>query len=230
MTLKNTIFNSENYRNRVEKQIPGLHDLHRMVGILLTESIPEQGNILALGAGGGLELTALRQMNSNWRFAAIDPSSEMITQAKIMLKEKLDLITFTEGYIEDAPGGPFDGATALLVLHFLNPETRLKTLKEIHKRLRPGAPLIVVHHSFELSEADKWLHRYADFQINNGAEPIQTKAGALKMKEMLPVMSPNEDEDLFHQAGFEKTELFYTALSFKGWITYASGEAKHRQF
>ena len=160
-------------------------------------------------------------MNPNWRFAAIDPSADMIALAKATLNEKFDFVSFTEGYIDDSPEGPFDVATAILVLHFLDPKSRLKTLEDIHRRLYAGAPLVVVHHSFEPSEADKWLHRYADFQINNGADPVQTRAGVLKMKEKLPALSPSNDEALFHQAGFTNTEQFYSGFSFKGWITYA---------
>ena len=38
------------------------------------------------------------------------------------------------------------------------------------------------------------------------------------MKEHLPVLSPEEDEALLRAAGFSDVELFYAALTFKGWV------------
>lgn len=223
MTPNFNVCSADGYQARVERQVPGLNDLHQMVGLLLAEAAPVDGSILALGAGGGLELSALRNSHPSWRFAAVDPSDDMIRQAEKTLKGDLSGITFTSGYIDDAPEGPFDGAICLLVLHFLGRDERLRTLQQLYRRLRPGAPLVVVHHSFPQSDGgqDRWLHRYADFQIALGSDPAQTKAGIARMKEKLPALSASEDEAILRDAGFERVELFYTALTFKGWVCYA---------
>lgn len=57
---------------------------------------------------------------------------------------RVDLI---EGLIDDAPAGPFDGATCLLTLHFLDRPDRIRTLRAIRDRLKPGAPFVAVHSS-----------------------------------------------------------------------------------
>lgn len=38
------------------------------------------------------------------------------------------------------------------------------------------------------------------------------------MKEKLPVLAPEADEALLREAGFTDVELFYAALTFKGWV------------
>lgn len=217
-------FSAAGYATRVEKQIPGLHDLHRMVGLLLAETLPKDANILALGAGGGMELKELRDQCSTWYFSAIDPSSDMIELAEATLEGDLNQITFTEGYIDDAPEGPFDGAVCLLVLHFLEPEDRLRTLRELNRRLKPGAPFVVVHHSFPQTggSRDIWMDRYAEFQIAGGLDPVQTRKGVSHMKEKLPALSPEEDEAILKDVGFEQVEMFYSAFTFRGWIAYTS--------
>jgi len=70
-----------------------------------------------------------------------------------------------ESYIDSAPTGPFDGAACLLTLHFLPPDERLQTLKRILLRLKPGAPLVVAHHSFPSGDSagDRWLARKSTF-------------------------------------------------------------------
>lgn len=118
------------YADRAARHVPGLRDLHRMAGILLAERMPPDGRLLVLGAGGGLELRAFAETQRGWRFCGVDPSEEMITQAKTNLGEHVHRVTFREGYIDDAPEGPFDGATCLLTLHFLSREERLRTLRQ----------------------------------------------------------------------------------------------------
>lgn len=107
------------YGARVERSVPGLRDMHRMVALLLAERVPTDGRVLVLGAGGGLELSTMADLAPGWRFDGVDPSAGMIDQARMTIGENVSRVAFHEGYIETAPEGPFDGATALLVLHFL---------------------------------------------------------------------------------------------------------------
>lgn len=211
------------YAARVARHVPGLHDLHRMAAILLAEHVPEKGRVLVLGAGGGLELRAFAQAHPGWRFDGVDPSPEMIAQARDILGKDAARVTLHQGYIEDAPEGPFDGATCLLTLHFLPGEERLRTLRQLHHRLRPGAPFVMVHHSFPLDsgQQDLWLRRNAAWLIAGGAPEAQAMAGIAAMEERLPVLPPKEEVELLEAAGFRDIQLFYTAFTFKGWVAQA---------
>lgn len=210
------------YAERVARQVPGLRNLHRMIGLLLAEWVPAGGRILVLGAGGGLELKALAEMQPTWRFDGVDPSAPMLDQARATLGDLALHVTFHEGYINDAPDGPFDGATCLLTLHFLEADERLRTLRELHRRLKPGAPLVTVHHSFPNDEAgkDKWLARNAALIGPPGMTKAQIENNIQVIKEKLPVLSPEQDVDLLQQAGFSHVDLFCAAFTFKGWVGY----------
>lgn len=210
------------YAQRTARIVPGLSDMHRMASIIIGQKIPNEGRILVLGAGGGLELAAFAQMQPQWRFEGIDPSGEMIQLAKTVLGPLSSRVNFHEGYIYSAPEGPFDAAVSFLTLHFLEKDERLKTVKEIFKRLKHGSPLIVVHHSFSNTDFEKnrWLELYADYGISSGIPAEQAKAGIQPMKERLPVLSPVEDEEILRAAGFTDINLFYAALTFKGWFCY----------
>ncbi len=210
------------YGARVARHVPGMRDMHRMAGLLLGERVPDDGRVLVLGAGGGLELAALAGMHPGWRFDGVDPSAEMITQARAVLGAAAERVDFCEGYIDDAPEGPFDGAACLLVLHFLPRDERLRTLREVAGRLRPGAPFVVVHHSFPQAgtQQDLWLRRNAAWLIAGGVPAAQAEAGIEVMKDRLPALSPEEDEALLRAAGFGEVQLFYAAFTFKGWVGY----------
>jgi tRNA (cmo5U34)-methyltransferase len=210
------------YARMAERNVPALRDLHRMVSLLLAEKVPSDGRILVLGAGGGLELRAMARLNPDWSFDGVDPSPQMLDQARIVTCAFTDRITLHAGYIENAPEGPYDGATCLLTLHFLSQEERVRTLKDINWRLRPGAPLVVVHHSFENDDAgkDKWLSRFASYIATSEMGDAGNSINVEAMKERLPVLSPEQDVSTLHEAGFSQVELFYAALTFRGWVAY----------
>lgn len=213
--------NARGYAARVERQVPGLRDLHRMVGLLLAERVPAHGRVLVVGAGGGLETKAMADMHPTWRFDGVDPSAEMLREAESALGSDMERVSLHLGTIHDAPEGPYDGATSLLVLHFLGREERMRTLRDVVKRLKPGAPFAAVHHSFPKAGADpdRWLRRNAAFLA--GSETLLGSSDRIAaMRDRLPALPPEEDESLMRESGFVDIELFYAALTFKGWIGY----------
>ena len=213
------------YADNLARQVPGVHALHRMAHLLLAEHVPPDGRVLVLGAGGGIELRAFAEARPGWRFTGVDPSAEMLALAARTLGElapRADLVT---GYIESAPDVAYDGATCLLTLHFLSRDERLRTLRELHRRLKPGAPLVVAHHSVpgDAEERLAWFRRASAFASESGLPGTDIDARADTLATRLPALSPDDDVALLRQAGFERPALFYAALSFHGWVAYAGG-------
>jgi len=205
------------------RQVPGFHGLKRMAWLLLVEAVPDDGAVLVLGAGGGLELKAFADAQPGWRFTGVDPSADMLALARTTLGPLASRAVLVEGYIDDAPAGPFDGATCLLTLHFLTAEQRLHTLIEMRRRLKPGAPFVVAHHSFPQADGDKtrWLARYAAFGAASGIPAADAANAAVAISARLPLLSPEQDEALLREAGFTHVEMFYAAFTFRGWVARA---------
>ncbi|CAI9404099.1 Carboxy-S-adenosyl-L-methionine synthase [Pleomorphomonas sp. T1.2MG-36] len=205
------------YAEATPKKVPGLADLHRMAAILLAERAPDDAEILVVGAGGGLEFRAFAEGQPGWRFLGVDPSAEMLDLARRTLGPHAPRADLRLGTIDAAPEGPFDGATCLLTLHFLDRDERLRTLREIHRRLRPGAALVVAHHSAaDGADLTRWLSRSLAFAGNPA-----TPAAATQMAQRLPILATADDEALLRDAGFSEIALFYAALSFRGWVAVA---------
>lgn len=210
------------YAEGPPRLVPGFSDLQRMARLLLEETAPADGHILVVGAGGGLELRAFAEAQPGWRFVGVDPSAEMLKLARSTLRTLVDRVELHEGYVASAPSGPFDGASCLLTLHFVPAAERLATLAQIRRRLKPGAPLVVAHHSVpEGHERDLWLDRFAAFAADNGVAFDKAKRGARALGDQLPLLSPEAEVDLFRAAGFANPQLFYAAFTFRGWVTYA---------
>jgi tRNA (cmo5U34)-methyltransferase len=211
-----------NYAETPVRLVPGFHALQTMTRLLLAERVRSDARVLVLGAGGGLELKVFAENHPAWTFCGVDPSPEMLTLARQTLGPLASRIDFHEGYIDNAPAGPFDAATCLLTFHFLSEDERRRTLAEVYRRLKPGAPFVVAHFSFPQDDAEKtsWLARYAAFAVASGAsaEKIQNAAAAIRAQ--LPVLSPAQDEALLRDAGFKDVSLFYAGFTFRGWVAY----------
>lgn len=203
--------------------VPGFADLHRMTAILLGERAGANAHVLVLGAGGGMELKALAEAHAGWTFEGVDPASEMLKLAERTLGPLAPRVALREGYIEDASAGPFDAAACLLTLHFLGRAERVRTAREIRRRLTPGAPFVAAHASFPqgADERVQWLSRYAAFAVAAGVDPAMAEGARAGVAAHLELLSPEEDEAVLREAGFSGVTPFYAAFTWRGWVAYA---------
>jgi tRNA (cmo5U34)-methyltransferase len=206
------------YSTDTPRKVPGLDDLHRMATQLLAEEAAVGAHVLVVGAGGGLELVSMATAQPGWRFTGVDPSPAMLDLARRAVAPFAQRVQLVTGIIDAAPAGPFDGATCLLTLHFLERVERLRTLREIHERLRPGARLVVVHHAPPAGDAERWMARAAAFGAGDEMTRERAESAGKLMTQRLPLLTSGEDEELVREAGFVDVELFYAALSFRGWV------------
>jgi tRNA (cmo5U34)-methyltransferase len=210
------------YADETPRKVPGLADLHRMGMLLLSERAQHAAHILVVGAGGGMELKAMAEAQREWVFTGVDPSAAMLDLARRHIEPFNDRIELIEGTVDAAPSGSFDGAACLLTLHFLDKSERLLTLKDIHRRLKPDARLVVAHHSVPGGAAERWLARSAAFADRTSVDWGKAMASTAGMAGRLPLLSVAEEEALLCEAGFSDVELFYAAFSFRGWVATAS--------
>lgn len=210
------------YTDNPPRLVPGFADLQKMTRLLLAETASADGRILVIGAGGGLELKVFAEAEPGWRFVGVDPSAEMLKLARRTLGALAGAVDWREGYVNSAPEGPYDAASCLLVLHFVPANERVGMLAEIRRRLKPGAAFVMAHHSIpDGPERNLWLDRLEAFGNTNGVSSDTTNGGARALGERLPIISPEAEADLLRAAGFVDPQLFYAALTYRGWVSRA---------
>jgi tRNA (cmo5U34)-methyltransferase len=211
------------YAEGPPRLVPGYFGMQRMTTLLLAEHVAEEGRVLVLGAGGGLELKVIAEAHPKWSLHGIDPSAEMLKMAGQVLGALASLVTLQEGTIDDAPVGPFDGATCLLTMHFLGLDVRRRTVAEVRRRLKPSAPFIVAHFSIPngKGERDLWMSRFTRFAIASGVDAEKAEAASVGIAAKLPILTPEQDEAILREAGFSNVSLFYAGFTFRGWVGYA---------
>ena len=212
------------YADGPARFMPGFHAVHRMTGVLIRECAPPNAHVLVHGAGGGLELEAFARENPGWTFLGVDPAKPMLEEARSRLGDLNERVALHHGYAEDAPAGPYDAATSLLTLHFLDAAERRKTVSEIVRRLKPGAPFVTAHCSFpqDPQHRDTWLARHREFTIASGVDTEVAEEGRKVLSDTIEVFDPEIDEQILCDAGLSDVTLFYAAFTWRGWIGRAS--------
>jgi tRNA (cmo5U34)-methyltransferase len=212
------------YADRAPRTVPSYHDIHRMAAVLIDEHAPLDATVLVLGAGGGLEMKAFTQAHPGWTFDAVDPAAAMLELAVRTLGPHASRVRMHQGYIDDAPPGPFDAATSLLTLHFLAPEERRRTVAEVRRRLAPGAPFVVAHLSFpqrDDAERELWMRRYSANLVASGIDPADAEKARTTVAAEVPALTPEQDRAILQEAGFTDVTEFFSAFTFRGWVGYA---------
>lgn len=212
------------YAERTRRLVPGYDDMLRMAGVLAAERAPADAQVLVIGAGGGAEIATLAQMQAQWRFTGVDPAQPMLDLARETLGPLMDRVHLHHGYVDTAPQGPFDAATCILTLHFVTPDERRRTLQEIRRRLKPGAPLVIAHLSFPQmpeDEKQRGFARYVAFAVSSGVNAADVQNAATVMATRLTILAPTDEEAMLTDAGFTGVQVFYAGLAFRGWVAWA---------
>lgn len=215
---------ARSYADRAPRTVPGYHDVHRMAAVLLAERAPSNANVLVLGAGGGLEMKAFANAQPGWTFDAVDPAAEMLSLAAVTMGPSASRVRMHEGYIDDAPAGPFDAAVSLLTLHFIEPEERRRTVSEVRRRLAPGASFVAFHLSYpqrDEVERELWLDRHIAMLVALGIDPKDAENARNTIGNIVPALTPGQDEAILREAGFLDVTEFCSAFTFRGWVCYA---------
>lgn len=219
----------ERVKNYIEKGpaafAPGHAGMMQMIAVLLAERMPQDGEVLVIGAGGGLETRYLATAEPSWRFTGVDPAKAMLDLARATAGEAAgDRLTLIEGTVSDAPKGPFDAGTCILVLGLVPDDgNKLDLLKQARARLRAGAPFILVDQCLDRSAPDfaQRLERYAAYARRSGVENsvvAGAKSGVGALESMAPAW---RNEQLLSEAGFNDAEVFYVGMAWRGWVACA---------
>jgi tRNA (cmo5U34)-methyltransferase len=148
-----------------------------------------------------------------------------LARKKISEKNMRNKIRLTQGYVDDLPDREdFDGATSILVMHFLNDDgAKLDLLKSISRRLKPGSPVVLVDGCGKPgSRAFKDnLKAWKQYPAIHGLEPDYIeKAFSKTIMKMVRFVPESRILELLKEAGFTKVFKYYSGFLYSGWTAY----------
>jgi len=159
------------------------------------------------------------------RFVGVDPARPMLDMARTVAGPAAgDRLTLIEGTALDAPPGPFDAATCILVLHVIPDDgTKARTLENVHRRLKPGAPFVLVDQCIDRSAPDfeQRVERYGAYALASGVDARTVSGAKEHLRANQCMVAPGRNEQLLRDAGFKQAEVFYVGMAWRGWIARA---------
>jgi tRNA (cmo5U34)-methyltransferase len=217
----------EEYDKSIRLFCGAYEEMFKLSHCCLRTRLPKHAKVLVVGAGTGMEISEFAPLNPDWSFCGIDPSADMLAIARkkifaMNLSSKIELI---KGYVNDLKDeAVFDGATCILVMHFLKDDgAKLALLESICKRLKHGAPFVLIDGFGEPSSMDfeeiriAWKH----YPIIKGvpSETVENAFNEVIMK-MIQFVPESRILELLKNAGFTRVFKYYSGFSYGGWMGY----------
>ena len=208
------------YERLQSQVIPGYGSLARLSVALLAASStasPEAAEVLVAGCGTGAELLEALAQRPDWRLTALDPSAEMLQEARRRLGEQSS-IQWQQSTVEalvDTPGmaGRFAGALSVLVLQSLPDDgSKLAFLTALARCLKPGAQLVLV----DLMQTSL---PSLEGQLDAAWQGFQRASGlSASSQEGLHPIGLARLTSLVNAAGFGDPARVFQALGFEGFL------------
>jgi tRNA (cmo5U34)-methyltransferase len=202
-------------------------EMFKLTHCYLRARLPKQAKILVVGAGTGMEISEFAPLNPGWSFCGVDPSADMLALAgkKICEKNLSCEIELRKGYVDDLKDEEvFDAATCILVMHFLKDDgTKLNLLESICKRLKSGAPFVLIDGFGEPGSMDfeEIKAAWKNYPIISGVpgEMVENVFNQVIMK-MIQFVPESRIMELMETAGITRVSKYFSGFLYGGWIGY----------
>ncbi|MBL8681211.1 MAG: class I SAM-dependent methyltransferase [Myxococcales bacterium] len=177
-------------------------------------------SLLFVGVGTGAELAPYARFAvDRWQFTGVDPSGAMIDVARARL-DAAGLTSRTRlhvGELSELPDGPpFDGAQMMGVLHHVDGDgAREALLREVARRIRPGAPLVIgCRVGMDPVLVDIELRRLRALGV--AMDDLARRRAMFSL--MKPVASDGALHEMLARAGFEAAKAIFLSLQYKVFV------------
>jgi tRNA (cmo5U34)-methyltransferase len=220
--------NAIGYDERIRKTFPFYETIHTAINATLRAVLGAESELLIVAAGTGAEIVELGKTNPGWRFLGVDPAQPMLNLAKEKIEAAglADRASLFRGYIDDLPTDKlYDGATVAMVLHFIPDDGgKLKLLCGVAKRLKSGAPLVVMDAHGDLSAPgsklllEAWKHQ----QNLAGVKWEEVESGMKERMKSIHFVPSERIEQLLVEAGFHRIQRFFQNFVLGGWMAFKS--------
>jgi tRNA (cmo5U34)-methyltransferase len=217
----------EEYDKSIRLFCPAYEEMFKLTHSSLRARLPEKAGILIVGAGTGMEICEFTPLNPGWSFKGVDPSQDMldITTTKLCDNNLSNHIELIKGYVDDLEDKEtFDAATSILVMHFHKDDgSKLEFLKSISKRLKHGAPFVLIDGYGDPSSKEfiELIASWKQYPVIHGVpkEAVETAFNEVIMK-MVRFVPETRILELMKFAGFTGTFKFYSGFLYGGWIGF----------
>ncbi|MEM7008148.1 MAG: class I SAM-dependent methyltransferase [Thermodesulfobacteriota bacterium] len=209
------------YDDEIENIIPGYRALHDLSHNILKISLPKDAHVLIAGSGTGKEAIQYAFENPKWKITGFDIAEQMIRTAeeKVKTYELQDRIEFIHGDIRKVLNREFDGATSILIAHFMPIDEKKEFIKSIELGLKPGGTFILADICKDINSDlyEKFLSVWKSFQLQNREEK-DVQEMLSNVRNNLHSITPEDTIALLENNDFKKINHFWRSLLINGFV------------
>lgn len=208
---------AEYYDRFINQWVPDRENFMKKIPKILNAS--KCSDVLVVGCGTGAEIKELIEYKKDWFITGVDPSPDMIKQAKQNFQIHTN-IRLVEGVVTDLGNSEkYDACTLLLVLHFMKDDgSKENLLKNIASRVKRNAPLILL----DITGSDQEIKD--NLRVLKKLLPRDMDSGEVSkridnIQNNIHYVDDHRIHELLAKAGFEKPVCFFQSTIYKGWLT-----------
>ncbi len=212
---------SVKYDGFVRKLVPDYERIHELAVAQLGVALDNNTRILVVGAGTCTEVLRLADFEPEWSFTAVEPSAPMVEQAKAHVDAAglNGAVTFHSSTLDSLDDqGPFDGATAILMMQFLPADAKANLFEDIGRRLKPGAPFVLCHPIGDPASDEHVMHMASWREHIERAMPERADEIYANVEDTLHFISEDAQAEMMSKSGFHAPVRFHTRNVFGAWI------------
>lgn len=212
------------YDKQREKMAPIKDALHFFIKAILND-LPKNAHILCVGVGTGEELLLLAEAFPDWRFAAVEPASDMmaICKEKVAQAGISNRCEFHEGYLGTFTASKlFDAATSILVAHFIPDRgDRVSYYSAIAKHLKSGGLFINADLSVDMESDDfqALFDAWMTMARTSGMPESELENYKASLGTKVIPRAATEVKAMLRESGFESPIEFYQAMLIRAWFS-----------
>ena len=218
----------EVFDDMVSRSVPFYNEIHRLITDYSNYfTLHDKQNIIwDLGCSTGTTIGILdqhlKENQKSCRFIGVDNSKAMTRKAEEKLQQLgVENAKIICGNIEDIV---IDSNVDMIImnytLQFIREDLRPKILANIHKSLRPGGVFIL---SEKINTNDSTFHQlitdlYYDYKRRQGYSELEISQKREALENVLVPLTPNQQIELLHNAGFANVEQAFRWYNFTSYI------------
>ena len=211
------------FANMLERSIPDYKSMRSLVYELGEKFVKPGTWITDIGCSTGLAIEPFYNTHKDeCGYFMVDNSEAMIQECECKFAVGIE-----QGNVKLVNGNFWEAempeaqslVLSILSLQFMPTAYRQQILNQIHETLQPGGAFILVEKVIADDDTDNLMvESYYDMKRANGYSEEAIQAKRRSLENVLSPLKAEWNENMLHEAGFQKVDMFWRCLNFCGWI------------
>jgi tRNA (cmo5U34)-methyltransferase len=208
----------------VARSVPAYTDGQELIADLADQLVPPGGRVYDLGCSTGSLTAQLAERLAPRRAEIIGVDREPgMTERAQMRCAALPHVRFETASLQELEFEPADMIVSYYTLQFLPLRSRSRVVSRIHDALVPGGTFVLFEKVLASSARNQATAQgaYADWKGRQGFNDEEIAAKARSIRGVLAPLSPDENDAMLREAGFDDMMRVFRWVLFEGLIARA---------